>query len=172
MPLGCARGPAMSASILWPSARDISHAVNVAWAYSAREAAAHRNGLAGAGIPCSYLTSKVLSKFTVPQQKLLARHITGAFQSGMVRSAWSAHDCEACPWCEQPDTKLQPEWVHGPYATLAPAQDIANLLFATRPPPPWPSPVDLQGLPTPLTFLPMGAFVILRFRLPDWRHGR
>ena len=181
---GVCTGPGnVRISLMTASARDISQAVNVAWAYSVREAAAHRNGLAGAGIPCPHLTSQVLSKFALPQQKLLARHITGAFQSGMVRSAWSAHDCDACPWCEQPDTKLhrftacpafatvrerhpfamqilldqRPEWVHGPYATLAPAQDIANLLFATRPPPSWPPPVSLQGLPTPLTFFTDGG---------------
>ena len=156
-------------SVRTASASDIASAVNLAWASFVRQAVQHRNGLAHAGVPCGLQTSRVLRMFTVSQQRLLARHITGAFQSGAVRNSWSEFDCLACPWCNEPGTKehrflicpamecvrirnpsaLQiltsqsPEWAHGPYATLLAVQDITHLVFARRPPPAWPPPLDV-----------------------------
>ena len=42
------------------------------------------------------------------------------------------------PFAVQVLSSERPEWVHGPYATLPDVQDLTQLIFATRPLPPWP----------------------------------
>ena len=51
------------------------------------------------------------------------------------------------PFALQVLTSQRPEWVHGPYATLADVQDVSHLVFARRPPPAWPAPVAVPSVP-------------------------
>ena len=66
---------------------------------------AHRNGLHSAGVPHPSLTAKALASFTPTQQKVLARHIVGAFQSAASRRVWSGEEEGMCPACGAPEDK-------------------------------------------------------------------
>ena len=146
------------------SSRGVAEAVNSAWAYSVRAAVQHRNGLHRVGIPAPSATCAALAKYTVAEQKVLARHVTGSFLAGAAKSLWAEPESFSCPWCGQPDTKqhcffwcpsfrfvrarhpmavetLQqdyPEWVYCPFAVQPVELDIPTLIFASRPPPDWP----------------------------------
>ena len=84
-------------------------------------------------------------------------------------------DCQPCIWCGEVETKLhrfvqcpafqvvrdrhpfalevlhvhRPEWVYAPFATTPDAHDVLALLFASRPPPSWPTNVEQLLGPQP-----------------------
>ena len=135
--------------------------MNRAWAERVRLEVSHRNGLSGVGTPDAALTFRALSSFSPLQQKILARHVVGAFQSGASRQIWSEDLCGLCPGCGQPEDKRHrflecpchdlvrvrhpdavralsdtyPHWVHCPYAVVPDQVDILTLIFQTRPAP-------------------------------------
>ena len=79
---GPSRRLAMSGFVCLRSAQDIADAVDTAWAVKVRAAAAHRNGLQGIGVPSARSTSALLARFSMTEQKILARHITESFLAG------------------------------------------------------------------------------------------
>ena len=132
-----------------------------AWAFRVRDTLVHRNGLAGLAIPDPVITSRALGRFTASQQKVLVKHVSGAFQTAAMKSRWDHTLTDSCPWCGQPETRrhrflecsafqtlrmhhadavdllstTQQHWIYCPVATLPEADDILSLIFATRPPP-------------------------------------
>ena len=159
---GCCKGPGhYRIDLRTVSRADITRSVNRAWAERVRAEVAHRNGLCGVGTPDPQLTFRVLSRFSPLQQKLLARHVVGAFQSGASKQLWSSDLCGLCPGCGQPEDKRHrflecpchddlrvrhpdairaladtfPHWVHCPYAVVPDSVDVLTLVFQSRPAP-------------------------------------
>ena len=164
-PDGTVKGPChVCLHLPTASSRDVAAAVNEAWTHTVRAAVVHRNGMSQVGIPEPRLTCAVLAKFSVAEQKVLSRHVTGSFLAGAAKSLWAEPECFACPWCGAPDTKRHrflecptfsfvrgrhpmaidtlrvdhPEWIHCPFAIRPASQDITSLIFARRPAPDWP----------------------------------
>ena len=140
------------------TSRDVSRVVAKAWSFKVRLAVLHRNGLHDLGVPDPFATC-VLQFFAAPDQRTIARHIVGAFQSTAVKSQWGGASSACCPWCGCPENKwhrfvecpafaglrsehsdavevlrhCRPEWVHAPVATLPEVDDVLSLLFQSRP---------------------------------------
>ena len=140
---------------------DIARVVANFWSERVRKEVAHRNGLHAVGVPHPALTAKALGAFPPLQQKVLARHVVGAFQSAASKRLWLESEVGLCPACGAPEDKwhrfvecscfqevrarhaealhalqdLYPHWVQCPFATRPDEVDILNLVFATRPPP-------------------------------------
>ena len=146
------------------SASDVKSALAYAWAHRVRNLNSHRNGLAQVDIPDLPTTVGALAAFSAADQRTLARHITGCFQTAATKVLWKAVDTPACPWCgghesrqhrflhcpafasvrERHQQAVQalesrfPHWVYCPFATMPEEADITRLLFMSRPPPPMP----------------------------------
>ena len=156
------RGPGnCQLSLRTCSSRDIKVMLAQAWAYRLRTAISHRNGLASVGVPDVGLTTAVLKRFSASQQLILARHLSGSFQTAAVKVLWHASESDRCPWCGAVETRfhrfvecprfeavraqhplavsamvdVHPHWVFSPFATLPDATDVVALVFATRPHP-------------------------------------
>ena len=138
------------------SSKAIGKAVQKSWMFQVRESLLHRNGLHRCGVPL--LTAKTLSAYAVSEQKILARHITGAFQAAATKHKWGAVASECCPWCGEVETRWHrfvtcpafssirakhadtgkvleqsfPAWVYAPFAVLPEPKDILSLVFQTR----------------------------------------
>ena len=143
------------------SGKDIRDAVAFAWSYHVRKLVGHRNGLGRIDVPDAHNTVSVLRGFTPAEQKVLARHLTGSFQTAATKVLWHAVDSSQCPWCGEVETRRHrfvecrafhdlrkqhpvavhalahefPHWVYSPFAVLPDAVDIVQLVFATRPVP-------------------------------------
>ena len=143
------------------SCREVTTILRQAWSHKVRQAITTRNGLSEVGIPDVWTTSKLLATFGSADQRVLARHVTGAFQTAASRALWQQDASPACPWCGQDETKAHrflhcpafqeiraqhpvavdamehavPHWTYCPFAVLPPAVDILTMVFATRPMP-------------------------------------
>ena len=165
-PEGLLRGPGnLRLCITNCAARDIRAVIEAAWAHQVRKAVSHRNGLGHVDVPDVHTTACLLKRFSVPEQRTLARHITGGFQTGATKRLWQGQEAGACRWCGQLETRhhrflhcpmfqsirdahheavhalseLRPHWVYCPFATLPDEVDITTLVFMSRQPPAPPS---------------------------------
>ena len=146
------------------SSKDVAEALRFAWSYHVKAAISHRNGLARADVPDVFTTARLLRRYSVSDQKVLALRITGAFQTAASKALWSSGVTSACPWCGAPETKEQrflrgpafavirdqhqeavramelssPHWVYAPFAVVPDEVDVLNLVFASRPAPAMP----------------------------------
>ena len=167
------------------SSNAIEQTVAKAWMYHVRQSVLHRRGLAQMGVPDPYLTASLLRSFPPADQKTLARHITGAFQTQATKHLWGGAPTNVCPWCGGVETRWhrfmecdafcslrlrhsdavgillqRPEWVYMPCATLPEVDDVLTLLFQTRQPPLQPPAVsqfDQVPLQQPVWFFTDGT---------------
>ena len=156
------RGPGNVRLSLYHSTNaDTKAALATAWAHHVRAAVSHRNGLHNVDVPDLATTARVLATFTPAEQRTLARHITGGFQTAATKVLWHAVDTPAWSWCGGVESRRHrfvtcpafaevrqrhsqavqaldsrfPHWVFCPFATVHDAVDVTTLVFASRPPP-------------------------------------
>ena len=146
------------------STKDFVALICQAWGYRVRSSVLHRNGLHELGVPDPHATHRLLRLCPVSTQKVIARHIVGAFQTAAVKFKWGGASSPNCQWCGQCETHAhrfldcpvfqdlrsqhapavhvlrheRPEWLHCPVATVPDEDDILTLIFHTRPFPAWP----------------------------------
>ena len=147
------------------STRDIARIVNKAWSYRVRQAVLHRNGLHHVGVPDPCTTARVLKPLGTAAEKVIGRHIVGAFQTEAVKCVWGGSETPYCPYCGAVEThhhrflrcpafaplrqrhpqavhvleSERPEWIYSPMATLPDVDDVLTLVYHTRPPPKFPT---------------------------------
>ena len=146
------------------SSRDIARAVQISWLYHVRATLMHRKGLGSVGVPCPSTCHSVLRALPSSQQRTVALHVVGAFQTSATKFLWGGAVSPACPWCGEDETRPhrflhcsafqalrtkhsqavhilrthRPEWVYAPFPTVPDEVDILTLIFQSRPPPSWP----------------------------------
>ena len=148
-------------SLFTSSSKDLSEALRMAWSHKVQAAICSRNGLARAPLPDPFTTVRLLCEYGPADQKTLALHITGAFQTAASKALWSPGTSPACPWCGKDETKhhrflqcpafhnirmqhpeaiealtsVSPHWIYAPFADLPEEVGILSLVFASRAPP-------------------------------------
>ena len=179
---GCLKGPDNSRLFLDRCRpKELHRMVHRAWAFHVVGHVRHRNGLGQLDPPMPEETGRLLRKLTLPEQRVIARHVVGGFSSAAAKSKWDDECGAECLMCGAKQTKrhkvlecpaLQsvrapvqafldyvvdnwPHWIHGPFAVCPPDTEVHRLVFHTRQLlPPLPLPAEL-GLPGPRGFLRM-----------------
>ena len=164
-PEACLIGPGhVKLPLFTSAAKDIVKAVQTSWLFSVCSSFLHCQGLHQVGVPCPMACEAALGRLPSAQQRTVALHVVGAFQTAATKFLLGGAPSPSCPWCGQDETRphrflscpaFAPlrckhqqavdilavhrlEWVYAPFPTLPDEVDILALLFQSRPPPAWP----------------------------------
>ena len=91
-------------SLFQASNREITDFCNYWWNNVVHDRVTHRKGF-DINMPLSKrLTVNAFLKLDDSSQKFVAQHITGSFQTELVKTNWDANNTGLCPLCNLPDT--------------------------------------------------------------------
>ena len=160
----------MSLDLFTCNRHQLRRLLQAAWAHCVAEGSSHRNSLHEGLLPNPSLTGKLLQQLSPPEAMVIARHISGGFQSGATKSLWEPQTTDKCQLCGQLDTKehrilscpstqhvrdrwapyvsfavgTHQHWIHGPFAVVPRHVEVPRLVLSRRPMPSFHNPVALD----------------------------
>ena len=143
------------------SPTQIGGAIAVLWTDTIHDACLQRTGCSTLAVPDACQTQYCLAQFQPWEQRILGRHIAGAFMSGAERSSWGDPAVESCPLCGQPDTKSHPI-LECPALSAARTRHWSILERVAREEPHW---MHMAWVPIPEA-LPVFRLLCRRLSLP------